>query len=141
MWNSVRNTSIFYLLAINLCFPGSLAGKESNCDAGDSGSIPGLGRSPGARGRPPTPVFLGFPGGSDGEESTCNREDLIQSLGWDDLLDESMATHPSILARKIPMDRGAWRATAHGVAKSQTRLRDEAQHTCHKHEKYKPTLL
>jgi len=38
----------FYLLTINICFPGSSAGKESDCDAGDSGSIPGLGRSPGA---------------------------------------------------------------------------------------------
>ena len=33
-----------------------------------------------------------------------------------------MATHSSILAWRIPMDRGAWRATVHGVAKSQTRL-------------------
>ena len=31
-----------------------------------------------------------------------------------------MATHSSILAWKIPMDRGAWWATVHGVAKSQT---------------------
>ena len=29
------------------CFPGSSAGKESTCNAGDPGSIPGLGRSPG----------------------------------------------------------------------------------------------
>ena len=35
-----------------------------------------------------------------------------------------MATHSSILAWRIPMDRGAWRATAHGVTKSQTRLSD-----------------
>ena len=33
-----------------------------------------------------------------------------------------MATHFSILAWRIPMDRGAWRAAVHGVAKSQTRL-------------------
>ena len=33
-----------------------------------------------------------------------------------------MATHSSILAWKNPMDRGAWRAIVHGVAKSQTRL-------------------
>ena len=33
-----------------------------------------------------------------------------------------MATYSSILAWRIPMDRGAWRATVHGVAKSQTRL-------------------
>ena len=46
-------------------------------------------------------------------------------LGWEDSLEESMATHSSILAWRIPMDRGAWRATAHAVAKRQ---RDEAQH-------------
>ena len=33
-----------------------------------------------------------------------------------------MATHSNILAWRIPKDRGAWRATVHGVAKSQTRL-------------------
>ena len=40
-----------------------------------------------------------------------------------------MATHSSILARRIPMDRGAWWATVHGVAKSQTQLSDKVQHS------------
>ena len=40
----------------------------------------------------------------------------VQSLGWEDPLEEGMATHSSILAQRIPMDRGAWRATCHGVA-------------------------
>ena len=40
-----------------------------------------------------------------------------------------MATHSSILAWRIPMDRGAWWEAVHGVAKSQTRLSDEAQHS------------
>ena len=48
----------------------------------------------------------------------------VQSLGWDDSLEEDMATHSSILAWKIPMDRGAWWATVHGIAKSQTQLSD-----------------
>jgi len=39
-------------------------------------------------------------------------------------LEEGMATHSSILAWRIPMDRGAWRATVHGVAKSWTPLSD-----------------
>ena len=43
-----------------------------------------------------------------------------QSLGWEDPLEEDMATHSSILAWRIPMDRGTWQGTAHGVAKSQT---------------------
>ena len=53
------------------------------------------------RDRLPTPVFLGFPGGSDGKESTCNAEDL-QSLGWEDPLEEDKASHSGILAWRIP---------------------------------------
>ena len=53
----------------------------------------------------------------------------VQSLGWEDPLEKGTATHFSILAWRIPMDRGAWRAIVHGVAKSQTRLSDSAQHT------------
>ena len=44
----------------------------------------------------------------------------VQSLGQKDSLEEGMATHSSILAWKIPRDRGAWRATVHGVAESDT---------------------
>ena len=47
----------------------------------------------------------------------------IQSLGLEDPLEEGMATHSSILAWRIPMDRGAWGITVHGVAESQTRLK------------------
>ena len=46
----------------------------------------------------------------------------VRSLGWEDPLEEEMATNSSILAWKNPMDRGAWKATIHGVTKSQTRL-------------------
>ena len=46
----------------------------------------------------------------------------VQSLGWEDPLEEGMAIHSSILAWRIPMDRGTWQATVHGVAKSQTQL-------------------
>ena len=46
----------------------------------------------------------------------------VRSLDWEDPLEEGMATHSSILAWRIPMDRGAWQATVHGVAKSQARL-------------------
>ena len=40
------------------------------------------------------------------------------SLGWEDLLEEGMATHSSIFAWRIPIDRGAWQATVPGIAKS-----------------------
>ena len=49
-------------------------------------------------------------------------ETWVQTLGWEDPLEEVMATHPSILAWRIPTDRGASWAIAHGFAKSQTRL-------------------
>ena len=48
------------------------------------------------------------------------RETWVRSLGWEDPLEEGMATHSSILAWRIPLDRGTWWATVHGVAKSQT---------------------
>ena len=47
-------------------------------------------------------------------------ETWVQSLGWEDPLEEGMAVHSSILAWRIAMDRGAWQAIVHGVAKSWT---------------------
>ena len=52
------------------------------------------------------------------------RDTWVGSLGWEDPLQEGMATHSSILAWGIPTDRDAWWAIAHGVAKSWTRLSD-----------------
>ena len=52
------------------------------------------------------------------------QETWVPCLGGEDPLEEGMATHSSILAWRIPMDRGAWRATIHGVAKSRTQLSD-----------------
>ena len=63
-------------------FPGASEGRESACNSGDMGSIPGLRRSPG--------------------------EGNGYSLQYSCLYN--------------PVDRGAWRATVHGIAKSQTRL-------------------
>ena len=48
------------------------------------------------------------------------QEMWVQSLGREDPLKKEMATHPSILVWVIPMDRGAWEATVHGVTKSLT---------------------
>ena len=48
------------------------------------------------------------------------RETWIKSLAWEDPLEEGMSPHSSLLAWRIPMDRGAWRSTVHGVAKSWT---------------------
>ena len=48
------------------------------------------------------------------------QETPVRSLGWEDPLEKGTATHSSILAWRIPMDRRAWRATVHGVSKSWT---------------------
>ena len=67
---------------------------------------------------------MGFPSGSDGKESSCNMEDLgsIPVLGRSPGGGHGNPLQHSCLEN--PMDRGAWRATAHGVTKSQTRLSD-----------------
>ena len=46
----------------------------------------------------------------------------VRFLGREDTLEEEMATHSSILTWRMSTDKGAWWATVHGVAKSQTRL-------------------
>ena len=48
------------------------------------------------------------------------QETQVQFLGQEDPLEKEMAIHSSILCLENPMDRGAWRATVHGVAKSWT---------------------
>ena len=47
-------------------------------------------------------------------------ETWVEFLGWEDPLEEGIPTHSSFLAWRIPMDRGGWWATVHGVAKSWT---------------------
>ena len=54
-------------------------------------------------------------------------ETWIQSLGWEDALEEDVVTLSSIPAWTIPTDRGVWWATVHGIEESQTRL-NTAQH-------------
>ena len=65
-------------------------------------------------------MCMGFPGGSMVKNMPAMWETWVQSLGWEDPLEEGIATHSTILAWKIPTESGAWRATVHGVAKSQT---------------------
>ena len=117
-------TGILYHLSHQGSFLGNSAGKESACNARRPGLIPGLGRSPGeGKGYP-----LQYSWASLVAQLVKNlpamQETCVRSLGWEDPLEEGMATHSSILAWEIPTDRGAWQATVHGVAKSQTRLSD-----------------
>ena len=53
------------------------------------------------------PIFLGFLGGSDGKESACNTGGLGSIPGLGRSLEEGVVTYSSILAWRIPMDRGA----------------------------------
>ena len=83
-----------------------------------------VGKIPWRRNRLPTPVFLGFPGGSDGKESACNVGDLGSIPGLRRSLGEGNGYPLQFSGLENPMDRGTWRATVHGVAKSWTRLSD-----------------
>ena len=71
---------------------------------------------------------MGFPGGSDSKECSCNVGDLGSIPGLGRSLEDGMATHSSILAWRILMHRGAWWAIVHGIAKSRTHLNGLAQH-------------
>ena len=84
---------------------GSSAGKEATCSAGDLGLIAGLGRSAGEG--------IGFPlqysWASLVAQTVRNPpamwETWVRSPGWEDPLEEGMATHSSILASRIPKDK------------------------------------
>ena len=75
---------------------------------------------------------MGFPGGIDDKESACNARDLgsILGLGRSPGEGHSNPLHYSCLEN--PMDRGAWRDTVHGVAKSRTQV---------SHKAHKSTIL
>ena len=79
-------------------FPGSSAGKESTCDAGDPSLIPRA-RRPNREG---IGYLLQYSWASLVAQTIKNlpamREDWVQSLHWEDPLEEGLATHSSILA-------------------------------------------
>ena len=102
-----------------MSFPGSSADKESARNAGDPST--GLGRSPGKGIGYPLHYSWASLVAQTVKNSPAMQETWVQSLGWENLLVVGMATHSSVLAWRIPMDRGAWWATVHGVAKSWTR--------------------
>ena len=82
--------------------PHSSVGKESACDAGDAGSIPGSGRSAGEG--------IGYPLQNSWVSLVAQlvknppaiRETWVRPLGWQDPLEKGKATHSSILAWRIP---------------------------------------
>ena len=98
--------------------------KNLPVNAGDKSLILGLGRSPRERiGNPPQYSWASLVAQMI-KNLPAVWETWIRSLGWEDLLEEGIATRSSIPAWRIPMDRGDWGATVHGVAESRTQLSD-----------------
>ena len=83
-------------------FPGSSAGKESACNAGDPSSIPRLRKSPGEE--------IGYPlqyswvslVAQTVKNPHAMQETWVRSLGWEDPLEKGKATQSSILVWRIP---------------------------------------
>ena len=86
------------------------------------GLIPRLGRSPGERIGYPLQYSWASLVAQMVKNQPAMRETWVLSLGWEDPLEDGMATHSSILAWRIPMDRGAWQATVHEVTKSRKKM-------------------
>ena len=83
-------------------FPGSSAGKESSCNAGDPGLIPGLGGSSGDGIDYPLLFSWASLVAQLVKNPPAMRETWVQSLGWEDPLEKGKATDSSILAWRIP---------------------------------------
>ena len=86
-------------------FPDSSVGKESACNAGDPGSIPGSGSSPGEGIGCPLQYSWASLMAQLVKNPPTMRETWVRSLGQEDPLERGKATHSSILACRIPWDR------------------------------------
>ena len=89
-------------------------------------SIPGWGKSPGERIGYPLRYSWASLVAQAVKNLPAMGETWVQSLGGEDPLEEGMATHSSILAWRIPVDRGAWRAAVHGVTELDVTARPHA---------------
>ena len=83
-------------------FPGGSAGKESACNAGDPGSIPGSGRSAGETIGYPLQYSWASLVAQLVKNPPAMREAWVRSLGWEDTLEKGKATHSIILAWRFP---------------------------------------
>ena len=83
-------------------FPGSSAGKESTCNAGDPGSIPGSAKCPGEGIGYPLQYSWASLVAQTVKNLTAIRENGVRSLGWEDPLETETATHSSTPAWRIP---------------------------------------
>ena len=91
---------------MNIClqwgFPGSSAGKESSCNAGDPGSIPGSGRSRGEGIGYPLQFSWASLMAQTVKNLSAMQETWVRSLAWEDPLEKGKSTHSSILAWRTP---------------------------------------
>ena len=106
-------------LTVTTSFPGGSAGKESACNAGDLGSIIGLGQSPGEGNGYPLQYSWASLVAQLVKNLPLMWETWVRSLVWEDTLEKGRATHSSILAWRI-----TWSVWSMGVTKSQTQLSD-----------------
>ena len=98
-------------------FLASSAGKESACNAGGSGLIAGLGRSPGEGTGYPLQYSQASVVAQTVKNLPAMRETWVQSLGWEDPPEEGMATHSNILAWRIPWTQEPGRLQTMGSQK------------------------
>ena len=99
--NTNRNAILEATIHFLMDFPGSSAAKESTCNTGDPGSIPGLGRSTGEGiGYSPQYSWASLVTQTV-KNSPAMQETWVRSLGWEDLSEKRMATHSSILAKRV----------------------------------------
>ena len=83
-------------------FPHSSVGKESICNAGDPGSIPGWGRSSGEGIGYPFQYSWASLVAQLVKNPPAMRETWVRSLGWEDPLEKGKATQSCILVWRIP---------------------------------------
>ena len=110
---AVKFSHFDWLHHIPLGFSDSSVGKKAACNEGDPGLIPGWGRSHGEGIGYPLLYSQFFLVAQMVKNPSAMWETWVQSLGWEDPLEEDMATHFSILAWRIAMDRGAWWGAVH----------------------------
>ena len=89
-------------LLSHMGLPGSSTGKESTCNSGDPGSVPGLGRSTGEGVGYPLQYSWPSQVAQMVKNLPAMQKTWVQSLSWEDPLEKGIATHSSILAWRIP---------------------------------------
>ena len=99
--DALASCTILSQSKVESVFTGSSAGKEFTYNAGDPGSIPGLGRSPGEGIGYSLQYSWAFLEAQMVKNPPAMPETWVRSLGWADPLEEGMTTHSCILAWRI----------------------------------------